>query len=118
MSYTTADWIALLDDELLELADGDENSIGFLALAEEHRNATGLDQIQVSAVALRKLTGTPGQQLIAWHELVEAIETYHRWDQEADSRGVTPGEMGLPSRERVLDEVAYALRALGQRVAA
>src|SRR5438105_15414479 len=114
----TEDWVALLDDQLLELAAGDENSIGFLALAEEYRNADDLTAPQVSAVALRKLTGTPGQRLGAWHELAEAVEQYHRWDLEADSKGYTPGELGIPSRERVLDNAEYALRSIRGRVAA
>lgn len=117
MTASTADWVALLDEQLLELADGDETAIGFLALAEEYRNADDATAPQVSGVVLRKLTGTPGQRLGVWHELTEAVDRWHAWDQVADSQG-RHDHLNIPSREKVCEDLVYALGELRERVAA
>lgn len=113
----TGVWVSLLPAELLELADGDETAIGWLALAEQYRNADRAEGGRISGQAIRHLAGTPGQRLIAWHDLVDAVVQWHSWDLVADGQG-NHSELNLPSRERVCTEVTYCLRqVLGQAVA-
>lgn len=112
MSATTADWVAILDEQLLELADGDETAIGFLALAEESMKADRDRQLQISGWVQCRLTGTAGERLVAWAELTEAVWQWHRLDRLGEAA------VDHTVRERVADEVAYALGHLTQRWAA
>lgn len=114
----TADFVAVLDEQLLELADGDETAIGFLALAEAHYEAADRPtELAIAGQALRFQGGTWGQRIAAWDELVEAVLLWHAWDRLADSKGRTD-YLNIPSREAVCDGVAGALREICVRAKA
>lgn len=117
MTADLADWVALLPAELLELADGDETAIGWLALAEQYRNAPAVERPKLAGQAYRHLAGTPGQRLTHFHDLAEAVDQWADWNLVADSQG-RHSDLSLPSREKVCDEVVFCLRqVLGQAVA-
>jgi hypothetical protein len=116
MTAQTADWVALLDEQLIELADGDETAIGWLAVAWEWLNTPIADQPRVAVRAYTHLSGRFSQQHTVFHDLTDAVEQWLRWDLLADGQG-NHRELSLKSREGVCDDVVWALQALMRRAA-
>lgn len=104
-----------MSPELAALADDDADRMTLLSLADGWcQSGDDGERVTLSGAALRVLEGTPGERIIAWQDLREAVESWHGWDLVADSKGRCD-YLSLPrSREEadrlVLDALDCAAR--------
>lgn len=113
-TYLTDDGVGTLDDQLRELADGNQTALWFLAAAEAFCDGAGVDGQRLTDQVMRALGGIPAVRMRAWEDLCCAVDMWHRWDRVADSQG-RHDYLDIPSREQVCLDVVETLREIVAR---